>query len=109
MTIKMRFFISHFYSKIHDGPNGVSMPTSGFHDGIAAFFETTIYLPINLHKQWSLCIVMNPCNVRDFSFQGVTGRSCKVPIILHFDLIGLHSSSLLVQRTGPQMGIEPTT
>lgn len=79
----MRFFTSHFYSKLSDGLNGVSNASEWLSWRNNDFFlKHGLHFPINLHEHWLLLLATNPSKVRGLSFHDVSDGSCERPIIL---------------------------
>ncbi len=59
------------------------------------FQRHEVYLPVNLNRHWPLCVLMNPSKAREFATANVKDDSCEIPIMLHFDSLHHHNSSVV--------------
>ena len=60
----MHFFTSHFLSTIaEEGPEGVASWTQNKKRTIHIFEKKFVFVPVNGHLHWSLCVIVNPGNI----------------------------------------------
>jgi Ulp1 family protease len=93
-------FSTHFYSTLEeDGPRAVTKWTKN--KSIDVFTKRLIFIPINKHLHWSLCVVVNPGQIlshmrkREVVAKGVhdlelNGDNDEMPFILFLDSLNMH-------------------
>eukprot|EP00814_Leptocylindrus_danicus_P021932 CAMPEP_0116004258 /NCGR_PEP_ID=MMETSP0321-20121206/502_1 /TAXON_ID=163516 /ORGANISM="Leptocylindrus danicus var. danicus, Strain B650" /LENGTH=1022 /DNA_ID=CAMNT_0003472539 /DNA_START=186 /DNA_END=3255 /DNA_ORIENTATION=- len=104
---KVHFFTSHFFTTLQENDvQGVSSWT--VKKGIDIFEKSFIFLPINEHLHWSLCVIVNPGEIMNSCGNhgaDVDGEML-VPCIIFLDSLKAHRSSKVAQEVRRWLNFE---
>ena len=83
----VHFFTSHFFSTLSKkGAKDVESWTA--RRNIDIFKKKLVFIPVNKALHWSLCVIVNPGAIL-----GPVGPNTRMPCMLFFDSLNMHSAS----------------